>query len=140
MKTQKRLAASLLKCGVNRIRIDSKDEDAMMAMTRGDVKRAIVRGSIYAIPMKGTSRVRAKAKAIARKKGRSRGHGTWKGHKTSRTPKKRAWITKIRAIRKKLREMKAKGMEKGQYRKFYRLAKAGIFKNKAHVESAAGGK
>lgn len=140
MKTQKRLAASLLKTGVNRIRIDSKDEEAMMAMTRSDVRRAIVRGSIYAHPIKATSRVRTRAKKIAKKKGRSTGHGKWKGHKYARAPKKRAWMIRIRAIRKRLRELKEAGeITANRYRKSYRLAKAGVFKSRAHAESGAKG-
>lgn len=140
MKTQKRLAAALLKVGINRIRVDTKDEEAVMAMTRADVRKAIVRGSIYAVPIEATSRGRIRLRKAAKKKGRGKGHGKWKGNRSARTPSKRDWMKRIRAIRRKLREMKKAGtITAGKYRKLYRLSKAGVFKSKAHVEGAAKG-
>jgi len=137
MKTQKRLAASILKCGQNRVRLNLEDEEAAMAMTREDIRAAISRRAIYKIPVKGTSRVRARKRKIAKSKGRHSGHGKRKGVKTARTPKKRAWITRIRALRRRLRELKASGeIDVPTYRKYYSYANAGMFKSKAQLESA----
>ena len=137
MKTQKRLAASVLKSGVNRIRVNLEDEEVAMAITREDVRSAIGRNAIYKLPIKGTSKVRARKRKKAKAKGRHSGHGKRKGHKSARTPKKRTWITRIRAIRRRLRELKANNeIDTATYHKYYRYANAGMFKSKAQIESA----
>lgn len=138
MKTQKRLAAQILKCGENRIRLNLEDEEVAAAITRDDVRQAIARGAIYKLPIQGTSRVRARKKKIARQKGRSRGHGKRKGAKTARTPKKKKWMKQVRAIRRKLRDLKDSGeIDKKVYRRHYRNTNAGLYRSKAHAEAAA---
>jgi len=138
MKTQKRLAAQILKCGENRIRVNLEDEEVTSAITREDVRQAISRGAIYKLPLKGTSRVRARKKRIARQKGRSRGQGKRKGSKTARTPKKKRWMKQVRAIRRQLRSMKESGdINRKTYRRHYRNTNAGIYRSKAHAEAAA---
>ena len=138
MKTQKRLAAQILKCGTNRIRVNLEDEEVAAAITKEDVRQAISRGAIYKLPIKGTSRVRARKKAIAIKKGRSTGYGKRKGKKTARTPKKKKWVKQIRGIRRKLRELKSSGeIDKKTYRYHYGKANAGVYRSKAHADSAA---
>ena len=138
MKTQKRLAAQILKCGTNRIRVNLEDEEVTAAITKEDVRQAISRGAIYKLPEKGTSRVRARKKAIARRKGRSGGYGKRKGKKTARTPKKRQWVKQIRGIRRTLRTLKESGeIDKTIYRYHYGKANAGVYKSKAHVDAAA---
>lgn len=138
MKTQKRVAAQLLKCGENRIRVNLEDEEVTSAITREDVRQAIARGAIYKLPIKGTSRVRARKKAIAKKKGRSKGHGKRKGKKTARTPKKQKWKQQIRAIRRTLRDLKDSGeIDKTTYRYHYRKSNAGVYRSKAHAKAGA---
>ena len=138
MKTQKRLASKILKCGVNRIRINLEDEEVASAITREDVRAAISRGAIYKIPVKGTSRTRARKKKIARRKGRSTGYGRRKGPKTARTPKKTKWKKQIRAVRKKLRTLRDSGeIDRKTYRRHYGKANAGNYRSKAHAEAMA---
>ena len=136
LKLQRRLAAEVLKCGVHRIWLDPDNlEEIKKATTRSDIRNLIKHGLIKARKIKGNSRGRIRKKLLQKKKGRRRGHGSRKGKKTARMPKKRAWIIRIRAIRKYLRELRDKGLiDRKTYRQYYRRAKGGQFKDKAHVK------
>lgn len=137
MNTQKRLAAKILKCGTNRVWVDPEAiEEVSGAMTRGDVRKFIGLGMIKARPKKGVSRGRARKRALQKSKGRRRGLGSRKGKARARLTKKQKWMSKIRAQRILLREFRDSGkLNKTNYRKVYSLAKAGIFKNKAHLKT-----
>jgi len=136
LKLQRRLAAEVLECGVHRIWLDPDNlEEIKKATTRSDIRNLIKHGLIKARKIKGNSRGRIRKKLMQKKKGRRRGHGSRKGKKTARMPKKRAWIIRIRAIRKYLRELRDKGLiDRKTYRLYYRRAKGGQFKDKAHVK------
>ncbi len=135
-KLQKRLASKLLKTGKNRIAFkEDKLTEISEAITRSDVKDLIKKGTITAKKKKGVSRSRAKKRHEQRKKGRRKGYGTRKGRKKARTPKKRAWINKIRPQRELLRHLKDKKvLTPHLYRKLYNLAKAGFFRSRAHLK------
>jgi large subunit ribosomal protein L19e len=137
LKTQRRLAARILKTGGNRVYFDPEAlEDINEAVTREDVRRLIADGAISPRPIVGTSRHRARKKALQRRKGRQTGHGKRSGTKNARSPKKRRWISTIRPMRTRLRSMKEAGdLDTRSYRKYYRQAKSGMFKNKAHMEA-----
>ncbi len=137
LKLQRRLAASILKCGENRVWMDPDElETIAEAVTKEDIRGLIEDGLIKRKPVRGTSRARARIRAIQRSKGRRRGHGRRKGRKTARMPRKRKWIIRIRALRKKLKELKEAGMlETRAYRILYRKAKGGEFRSVAHLES-----
>jgi len=137
LKTQRRLAARILKTGRHRVYFDPDAlEDIDEAVTRADIRRLISEGAIAPKPVLGTSRHRARKRAIQRKKGRQRGHGTRSGTKNARNPKKRRWISTIRPLRARLRSMKEAGdLDTRSYRKYYRMAKSGMFKSRAHRES-----
>jgi len=136
LKNQRRLAAELLKCGVHRVWMDPDNlEEIEKAVTRRDIKNLIKQGIIKARKIKGNSRGRIRKRLMQKKKGRRRGHGSRKGKKTARMPKKRAWIIRIRAIRAYLRELRDKGLiDMKTSRLYYRRAKGGQFKDKAHVK------
>lgn len=137
LKTQRRLAANILKIGTHRVQFDPEDlESVDEAVTREDIRRLIHDGVITAKPIQGISRFRARKIAIQKKKGRRQGQGKRSGTKYARFPKKRRWISTIRPIRIRLKQMRADGeLEPSQYRKLYNKAKGGIFKSKAHLES-----
>ncbi|NOZ76566.1 MAG: 50S ribosomal protein L19e [Euryarchaeota archaeon] len=137
LKTQRRLAAAILKVGTGRVYFHPDAlEDIDEAVTREDVRRLIADGAIAPRPIKGTSRHRARKRALQRKKGRQRGHGTRSGTKYARASRKRRWINTIRPLRASLREMRdSGGLDAGAYRRYYRMAKSGMFKDKAHMES-----
>lgn len=137
ISTQRRVAAEILKCGVNRVWIDpNRIEDVAEAVTRADLRVLIKDGAIRAHQKRGVSRARARARERQRKKGKRRGHGSRKGTKYARYPKKRQWIDTIRPIRSRLRELRDAGkIDRRTYRKFYRYAKGGMFKSKGHMEA-----
>ena len=123
---QRRLATDLLKCGIHRVRIDpEKLEDVAEAITREDVKRLIKDGVIWKEQKKGVSRARVRAR-----KRKKRGPGSRKGRKHSRVSRKELWMMRVRAQRKRLRELRDKGLiTKTVYRRVYRMVKAGAFKS-----------
>ena len=58
---QKKMAAKILKCGVNRIWVDPRYVDQVTsAVQKSDIRELIEEGLIKARPIKGTSRVRAR--------------------------------------------------------------------------------
>jgi len=61
MSIQKRIAAEILKCGINRIWIDPKDEKIKQAITRNDIRRFIKEGSIKKLPVKKKSKLKKKS-------------------------------------------------------------------------------
>ncbi len=135
LKNQRRLAAELLGCGVNRVYVNPEwSEDISGAVTKEDVRRLIKAGAIYAKQKKGISRGRTRARLAQRAKGRRKGPGSRRGSKYARYPRKERWIQTIRPIRELLAKYKKDGvLDKHQYREFYRLAKGGAFKDKAHL-------
>ena len=82
LTTQKRLAASILKVGLNRVWIDPEQmEEVSMAMTRDAVRQLIDNGAIKAKPQKGISSYRSKKIAQQKAKGKRKGRGSIKGRK-----------------------------------------------------------
>ena len=139
LTTQKRLAASILKIGVNRVWINpKKTEEVSRAITREGVKQLINQKIIIAKPKKGISSYRSKKLAEQKKKGKRKGMGSIKGAKNARTPKKKAWMTTIRALRKDLKGMReAEEIDPTTYRKLYRMAKGGAFRSKSYMKTYA---
>ncbi len=135
LKTQKRLASGILKCGENRVWIDPEEiAEVGGAITKDDVRRFIAKGFIKAKPKVGASSARAKISRGQKKKGRRRGPGKRRGKKTARAGKKEVWIKRIRAIRNELALLReSKKITRGQYAKLYKMAGSGIFKDKANL-------
>lgn len=135
LKNQRRMAAEILGCGINRVWIDpNRMEDVADAITRADVRTAIQSGTIRALPKKGISSGRKKYAQGQKKKGRRSGQGSRKGTSTARTPKKENWIQTIRPIRELLKELRDEGkITSSTYREFYMKSKGGMFKNKNHL-------
>ncbi len=80
---QRRVAARLLKCGLDRVWIDDRTEIQERigeAVTRDDVRHLIVQKFIRKHQKKGISRGRARHRDAQRAKGRQRGHGARRGH------------------------------------------------------------
>lgn len=137
LSTQRRMAASILKVGSGRVWFDSEElEDIDEAVTRADIRGLINDKVIQARQKKGTSRVRANFRMSQKAKGRQSGHGTRKGAKGARLPKKRRWISTIRPIRRTLAELRdSKKIDTPTYRKLYGMSKGGIFRSKAHLNT-----
>ena len=135
---QRRLAASILKIGVNRVYIspDPKEQENILdAITRDGIRGLIRRNVIQKRNERGVSRGRARHRAAQRAKGRRRGHGSREGALNARTPQKTRWIGLILGMRRRLRELKQEGrIDVRTYRRFYAQSKGGMFKSRAHME------
>jgi large subunit ribosomal protein L19e len=138
LANQKRLAALILDVGRTRVWMDPERlSDIATAITREDIRGLIEEGVIKRRAVVGISRGRARARDEKRAKGHRKGHGSRRGAKGARTPKKELWMKKIRAQRKLLKTMRdGKEMEPAAYRKFYRKAKGGEYRNVAHLKSS----
>ncbi len=136
LSSQRRLAAQILKVGQNRVWIDpEKTDDVEAAITREEIKKLIHEKVIVSLPEKGVSRSRAKV--VRRKKlvGRRKGSGSRTGSPHAKVSKKEAWMSKIRSLRKKLRELKAsRVITESTYRKVYMIAGSGKFESVADLE------
>jgi large subunit ribosomal protein L19e len=135
--SQRRIAASILKCGVNRVWFDPERlTDIENAISREDLRGLITDGAIKAHQKKGVSRGRARVRTAQRAYGHRKGVGKRKGAQGARTPSKRAWIQKIRAIRKALVTLREAGtIDRHLYRVIYRKAAGGQFRSVAHMKA-----
>ena len=136
VSNQKRIAAQILKCGVNRVWFDETRLDEIKeAITKSDLRRLVGDKAIKAKPLKNTSRFAARKKLKQKRKGRQKGTGKRKGKRTARLPTKKAWMIKIRLQREFLKELKDKKLiSASNYRILYRKAKGGFFRSKRHIK------
>jgi large subunit ribosomal protein L19e len=137
LRNQRRMAAELLKCGKHRVWMDQDRLDEIAkAVTKEDIRVLIKGKAIRSRQIKGISTGRKEYIAKQKDKGRRRGHGSRKGAKYARMPKKERWMKTIRPIRIYLRTLRdEKKIDKTTYRKFYRKAKGGEFKSKHHLKT-----
>ena len=136
LKSQRRLAAEILKVGESRVWIDPERIDyAESAITREEIRKLIHEKVVKALPQKGVSRARARVLSEKRKKGLRRGPGRKSGPARSKISKKQAWINQIRPIRKRLSELKdSRDITVTVYRKLYDMSESGVFESKAELE------
>jgi large subunit ribosomal protein L19e len=136
LKSQRRLAAQILKVGQNRVWIDpERIDDAEAAITREEIRKLIHEGIVKQLPEKGISRARARILHAKKKKGLRSGPGSRTGSPRARISKKEAWTSKIRALRNKLRKLKTnKTVTESTYRKMYTMASSGRFESVADLE------
>lgn len=136
LEKQKNLAARVLKCGKGRIWMDPERlEDISSAITGSDIRGLNKKGYIKKLPKKGISRTRKQHIAKQKKKGRRKGPGSRKGKIGTRLPKKRQWIKKVTALRKKINELEEQGkITKRVYRDLYRKISGGFFHSKSHLD------
>ncbi len=137
LASQRRIAAAVLGCGVNRVWINpEKLSDVQSAMSREDIRKLIEEGAISSHQKKGISRGRARARIAKRAYGHCKGPGRRSGAKGARTPSKTQWIKKIRAQRKELRAQREGGsITRTEYRRLYRRAAGGQFRSVAHLKA-----
>jgi len=137
MLTVRRIAAELLGVGESRVRIDPKNSSkADEALTRDDVRSLISQGVIYTVRKTGVSRGRGRRKHVKMKVGRRKGTGSRKGKRYARVPRKKVWISHVRAQRKLAKSLLLENkIQHDAYRKIYRMIKGGAFKSKASLLS-----
>ncbi len=136
LKSQRRIAAEILKVGENRVWVDpNRIEEAEAAITREEIRRLIHEKVIRPIPKKGVSRARARILHEKKKKGLRKGFGSRSGSPEALVPRKEIWIRRIRALRKRLRELKDDhSITERVYRQLYVMACSGSFKSAAELE------
>jgi large subunit ribosomal protein L19e len=136
LKSQRRLAAEILKVGENRVWIDPEKIDYVeTAITREEIRKLIHEKVVKSLPEKGISRARARILTAKRKEGLRRGPGGRSGPARSKISKKQAWMNKIRPLRRRLRELRdSRAINKNAYRKLYDMSESGVFESKADLE------
>ena len=137
LRNQRRMAASLLKCGENRVWMDhDRLDEIAKAVTKSDIRILIHGKAIKSRQIKGISSGRKRLIAKQKSKGRRRGQGSRKGAKYARLPRKERWIRTIRPIRSELRTLRDEGkINSTTYRQYYRKAKGGEFKSRHRLRS-----
>ncbi len=137
LRNQRRMAASLIKCGANRIWMDQdRIDEIAKAVTKEDIRVLIKGKAIRSKQEKGISHGRKKYIALQKSKGRRKNHGSRKGAKYARFPRKRRWILIIRPIRSYLKNLRENQKINSKiYRTYYLKSKGGEFRNKKHLKT-----
>ncbi|MFH1106727.1 MAG: 50S ribosomal protein L19e [Candidatus Micrarchaeota archaeon] len=131
VKTVRRLAARLLKCGKSRVRIIDPKR-ASDALTSDDVRELIKEKVVFEVPSHGVSRGKARRKQERKRKGRRRGRGSQSGSAHARVTAKELWMRKVRAQRKLLKASKRK-VSGAVFREAYRMIKGNAFPDKKRL-------
>lgn len=136
LKSQKRIAANLLKVGVNRVKFDeTKLKEIKEALTKEDIRGLIKEKTITAKPKKGISSFRSKKLKTQKRKGRRKGKGSRKGRRTARLSRKRAWISKVRTQRKFIKSLKEKKLIIPKtHRDLLKKIKGDFFRSIRHIK------
>lgn len=136
LKTKKRIAARILKCGIDKVWMDPERlGEIKESITRRDVRNLISQGIIQNVHEVGTSKSRSRIRKLQRKKGRQKGAGSKQGTRHARLSKKQRWIARIRIQRRFLKHLRDKGaINKKTYHLFYKKSKGGFFRSKRHIK------
>ena len=137
LRAQKRMAADVLDVGKSRVWFDPDEQSEIAeAITREDIRDLVDQGTIRAADAKGNSKGRARERAEKRAYGHRKGPGSRKGKSGGRKNSKDEWVSRIRAQRRRLKELRDDGpLTATQYREVYNKASGGEFDDVARLEA-----
>ena len=132
LRLQKRLAASVLKCGQRKIWMDPSEVNSIaVANSRRSIRKLVKDGMIVRKHVMMHSRARVNLRHEAKGRGNHTGYGKRHGTMNARIPEKLLWMRRIRVLRRLLRKYREAGkIDKHMYAHFYALAKGNRYRTK----------
>ena len=136
LRAKKRLVSRIVGVGLHRVKFDNDHlDDITDAITRVNIRSLITANTIKIKKIVGTSHGRATLKKIQRRK-RGTKQGSKKGRKGARVGKKRVHITKVRALRHRLKVSKdRKEITNKEFWELYKKVGGNTIRNSAHLRS-----
>ena len=136
LRAKKRLVSRIVGVGLHRVKFDNDHlDDITDAITRVNIRSLLTANTIKIKRIVGTSHGRATLKKIQRRK-RGTKQGSKKGRKGARVGKKRVHITKVRALRCRLKVSKdRKEITNKEFWELYKKVGGNTIRNVAHLRS-----